>query len=91
MNLSSFHNLVSPQTFLISSSNYKSLFLGGSLYGKRSPNKPKKISRSTTGIFGKLKSLKALIKISYSGRSGSALLKPPATVSTDLIALRPQS
>jgi len=42
-------------------SNSISLFLGIYILGNRSPNKPKKISKSAKAILGKLKSLKALI------------------------------
>jgi hypothetical protein len=55
-----------------------SRFLSASIPGKRSPIRPKKISKSAAVILGMLKSLKALIKIAYSEIFGSALLKEPA-------------
>ena len=75
----------------MTSSNYISLFLGTLTPGNKSPSNPKKISKSSITILGVLKSLNALISKDYSGISGSALLKPPATTKTDLIALNPQS
>lgn len=60
-------------------------------FGKRSMINLTKIGLSSVTIFGKLKSLKALIKSGSSGISGSSLLRPPACLSTDLTALNPQS
>jgi len=50
-----------------------------------------KIALSSKIIFGMLKSLKALFRSGSSEISGSALLSPPAYLSTDLTALNPQS
>lgn len=72
-------------------SNSSSLFLGTLIPGKRSPKRPKKTGVSSYTIFGILKSLKALRSTAGSSRLGSALFILPATTSTDLIALRPQS
>jgi hypothetical protein len=52
---------------------------------------PRKICLSSTTIFGQLKSLRPLMRRISSSTSGSALLSPPACLSTDLTALRPQS
>lgn len=68
-----------------------SLFLGTSIPGNKSPKRPKKTGESSYTIFGILKSLKALKRTAGSSRLGSALFILPATTSTDLIALRPQS
>jgi hypothetical protein len=51
-------------------SNSISLFLGIYTFGNKSPNKPKKISKSAKAIFGKLKSLKALINNACSDTVG---------------------
>lgn len=59
--------------------------------GKRSLRRPANTSRSAKAILGKLKSLSALINKADSATVGYALLNPPATTSTDLIALNPQS
>ena len=72
-------------------SNSSSLFRGTSREGKRSEIRPKKMGLSSDTIFGRLKSLKALIKTWSSGLSGSPLLRAPATTNTDFIALKPQS
>ena len=88
---------VSGQSFKFSadplhaSCNVGSILRGGSTPGKRSPNKPKKIGTSCCKIFAVLESRKALIKIAASAISGSARKYPPATRSTDLTALNPQS
>lgn len=91
MNSSSGYNPDSTHTFLMMSSNLKSLFLSTSMPGNKSPSNPKKMSMSSNTILGMLKSLKALINKAASDNSGSALLNPPATTSTDLMALIPQS
>lgn len=46
---------------------------------------------SSVTIFGMLKSLKARINTSSSGRPGSPRFNEPATTNTDLIARNPQS
>jgi len=91
MNFSSLNNPISTHDDSIIFSNSKSLLRGGFKPGKRSDNRPKNTSRSVTGNFGKLKSLKALNIIASSESDKSALLKEPATTNTDLIALSPQS
>ena len=91
MNFSSGNKPTSAAVYSIIFSNSKSLFLGGFNLGNKSPKRPKKIGKSLTGIFGKLKSLKALNIIASSESFKSALLKEPATTNTDLMALRPQS
>jgi len=72
-------------------SKFISLFLGISTPGKRSLNNPEKTSISWKAILGILKSLRALISSAASATVASALLNPPATTKTDLIALSPQS
>ena len=51
--------------FLTASSNSKFVFLGGSIPGKRSFNKPKNITSSEATIFGVLKSRRARNRIAY--------------------------
>lgn len=81
----------SLQVFFTKAYNSGSYLVSGFYLGNKSPIKPKKMDLSSVTILGILKSLKALINKGSSFISGSALFKPPAYLSTDFTALRPQS
>jgi hypothetical protein len=86
--ISPISSLVVALTNFTSSGSY---FMGGFILGNKSSINLVKIGLSSVTILGKLKSLKALMSKGSSGISGSALLSPPAYLSTDFTALRPQS
>lgn len=73
MKLSSGCSFRSIAACLTVRSNSASLFLGTSNAGNRSPIKPMNTGVSSVTIFGILKSLRALINTSSSGRPGSPL------------------
>jgi len=74
-----------------SSLSFSSVFASALIPGNKSLIRPKKISLSSTLIFGQLKSLRALMSNSSSEMFGSARLSLPACLSTDFTARRPQS
>ena len=91
VNFSSAFSFIMKAASWITFSISWSLFLGTSRLGNRSEMRPRKIGLSSATILGRLKSLRALMRTCSSGLSRSLLLRDPATTSTDLMALRPQS
>ncbi|TNN81598.1 hypothetical protein EYF80_008044 [Liparis tanakae] len=89
--LSSACNFKSKMASLTCFSKSRSLFLGTSRAGNRSPISPMNTGMSSVTILGMLKSLRARISTWSSARPGSPLFREPATTRTDLMALRPQS
>ena len=91
MNSSSAVSPSSSATCEMTSSNFKSTALGGSTPGKRSFIRPMKTVISMLRILGTLKSRSALKSTSDSAWPSLDRSRVPATTSTDLMALRPQS